>query len=78
MNLDELFEDSSNLKDTSGMYNISDDKRVMSLNDTRKPKLTLLQINKLRRYYEFRRRQEDKKAEIAQVVYKAESSEPKM
>lgn len=66
MNLDELFGSSS---DT--MYDASEDDRVYSLDDTRKPKVTLRHLNKLRKYREFKKSQDETRNAVVAVVYQA-------
>lgn len=62
--LEEIFES----RDDS-MYDPEDDQTVYKLTDTRKPKLTLQVLNNLRKYREFKRNEEAKRASIVSVVY---------
>lgn len=64
MNLDELF-------GTSGdsMYDAGEDQRRYTLDDTRKPTVTLRHLNKLRKYREFRKSQDEARDAIVSVVY---------
>ncbi|AUS03022.1 hypothetical protein NVP2275O_441 [Vibrio phage 2.275.O._10N.286.54.E11] len=64
MKLVELFE-----ANTDTLYDAEDDKRVYSLDDTRKPTLTLRELNKLRKYRDFKKRQDAERDSIAAVVY---------
>lgn len=49
MNIYQLFEDESGIKETpKGYYSPKDDQSVLSLSDLRKTRLTLGQLNKLR------------------------------
>ncbi len=65
MNLDELF-------GTKGdsMYDPAEDQRAYKIDDTRKPKVTLRHLNKLRKYREFRKSQDEARDSVVSVVYK--------
>ena len=62
--LEEIFES----RDDS-MYDPEDDKTVYKLTDTRKHKLTLQILNNLRKYREFKKNEEARRAAIVSVVY---------
>lgn len=62
--LDEIFESRND-----SMYDPEDDQTVYKLTDTRKPKLTLRILNNLRKYREFKKNEEAKRASIVSVVY---------
>ena len=66
MKLQELFEDFN-----SSMYDVENDKRVAHLQDTRKPRITLRHLHKLRKYHEFRDAQDQRREDIVSTVYKA-------
>lgn len=66
MKLQELFE-----SPTQGIYDAEDDQRRYSLSDTRKPKVTLRHLNKLRKYREFRKIQDEERNQVVSVVYAA-------
>lgn len=66
MNLNELFGSS---KET--MYDAGEDQRRYTLDDTRKPKVTLRHLNKLRKYREFRTIQDDARNSVVSTVYQA-------
>lgn len=61
-----LFEDI----ETSGIYEPEQDNRVHKLKDTRKPKLTLKHLNKLRKYKEFKKQELYNKLKTIAIVYK--------
>lgn len=69
MNLTELYEDYTVKPELNGLYNIEDDNRTYSEDDTRKPTVTLRQINKLRKYNEFRKQQDANRESVVSVVY---------
>ena len=73
MNLLEIFEPLP-----SGYQTEKDDNTVLSLNDIRKTKLTLLQLNRLRIMNDVRKLEHEKKIETIQAQYKApvETSAP--
>lgn len=73
MTLSELFE-----SPMQGMYNAEDDKRVYKLDDTRKPTVTLQQLNQLRKYREFRKFQDEERNDIVSVVYAPAEVPPPM
>lgn len=64
MNLDELFGTSRD-----SMYDAEEDQRRYTLDDTRKPVVTLRHLNKLRKYREFRKSQDESRDAIVAVVY---------
>ena len=64
MTLYELFESPQ-----QGMYNAEEDQRRYALNDTRKPKVTLKQLNKLKKYREFRKAQDEERNDVVSTVY---------
>lgn len=64
MNLGELFGSAS-----STMYDAGEDQRAYTLDDTRKPKVTLRHLNKLRKYREFRLVQDETRDAVVAVVY---------
>ena len=66
MKLTELFEANSH-----SLYDPEDDLRSYSLDDTRKPTLTLRQLNKLRKYREFKKNQDAERNALVAVVYAA-------
>lgn len=66
MKLTELFE-----ANVDTMYDAEADKRGYQLDDTRKPKLTLRKLNKLRKYRDFKKKQDTERDIIASVVYAA-------
>lgn len=68
--LKELFE----AKEDS-MYDPDDDNTAYKLTDTRKPKLTLKILNKLRMYREFKKNEINTRNEIVAIVY-AQPDEP--
>ena len=68
MKLTELFE-SQHLQENDSMHDVESDKRKYDLDDTRKPKLTLEDINKLRKYKEFKQAQDAKRDSVVAVVY---------
>lgn len=76
MELHELFESvaTDDIQDLNGLYDPQEDNRKYTLKDTRKPKLTLRQLNKLRKYNEFRLKQNDKRDEVVSVVYQSPST----
>ena len=65
MNLLEIFEPLP-----SGYQTEKDDNTVLSLNDIRKTKLTLLQLNRLRIMNDVRKLEHEKKIETVQAQYK--------
>lgn len=65
MTLSELFESPVQ----QGMYDAEEDQRRYSLDDTRKPKVTLRQLNKLRKYREFRKVQDEERNDVVSTVY---------
>jgi hypothetical protein len=67
MDLNDLFE--------KNRYSVEDDKSVLIIGDTRKVKLTLEQINKLRRIKEAKKFEEYEKLQKVQAQYGAESSD---
>ncbi len=69
--LDEIFES----RDDS-MYDPEDDQTVYKLTDTRKPKLTLRILNNLRKYREFKKNEEAKRASVVSVVYAPAPASP--
>ena len=73
MKLQELFEEES-------LYNPEDDKTVANIDDTRKPRITLRHLHKLRKYHEFRDTQDQKRSDVVSTVYQipAETSGPGM
>ncbi len=66
MRLEDLFE-----SPMDGIYNAEDDQRYKSLDDTRKPKVTLRHLNKLRKYREFRKAQDEERDSVVATVYAA-------
>jgi hypothetical protein len=71
MNLIELYEEANPAidPDLAGLYDIEDDTRKYNIQDTRKPSVTLRQINKLRKYNEFRKQQDKERENVVSVVY---------
>lgn len=65
MTLSELFESPVQ----QGMYDAEEDQRRYSMDDTRKPKVTLRQLNKLRKYREFRKVQDEERNDVVSTVY---------
>ena len=80
MKLNELFEavGTDDIQSLQGLYDPGTDTRSYKLDDTRKPKLTLRQLNKLRKYHEFREKQDSERGDIVSVVYQIPSSNPGM
>lgn len=70
MNLNELFGPSGD-----SMYDAGEDQRRYTLDDTRKPTVTLRHLNKLRKYREFRKSQDAARGNVVSIVY-ATPSEP--
>lgn len=68
--LDEIFES----RDDS-MYDPEDDQTVYKLTDTRKPKLTLQILNNLRKYREFKKNEDVRRASVVSVVYATPSDQ---
>lgn len=71
MNLIELYEEANPAIDPelNGLYDVEDDTRKYDIHDTRKPSVTLRQINKLRKYNEFRKQQDKERENVVSVVY---------
>lgn len=55
--------------DTSSMYDARDDNSGYALHDTRKPKLTLKILNRLRKYREFKDAEMEERYAVIAVVY---------
>lgn len=51
------------------MYDPEDDHSAYKITDTRKPKLTLEVINKLRMYRKFKEQEDEKRNTVVQTVY---------
>lgn len=51
------------------LYDPEDDQRVYKITDTRKPKLTLSVLNKLRMYRMFKKTEDEKRDLIVSAVY---------
>lgn len=64
MKLQELFEDLE-----PQIYNPEEDKTVAHVKDTRKPRITLRHLHKLRKYHEFRDDQDQKRSDVVSTVY---------
>jgi hypothetical protein len=64
MKLDKLFE---SLNDS--MYDPVDDNTGIKMGDTRRAKITLRHLNKLRKYREFKQKEMDQRDAIAAIVY---------
>jgi len=64
MKLEQLFEAVGD-----SMYDPTDDKTAYKLNDTRRPKLTLRHLNKLRKYREFKQSEMAQRDAIVAIVY---------
>lgn len=73
MQLKDLFEDS---KVPNSRYNVEDDKTVVRAKNTRKVRLTLDQINKLRRMHEVRKLEQKKQNDFFKAIYGAPPAEP--
>lgn len=73
MQLKDLFEDS---KVPNSRYNVEDDKTVVRAKNTRKVRLTLDQINKLRRMHEVRKLEQKKQNDFFKTIYGAPPAEP--
>ena len=71
MILFELFEDDPRKSE-------KDDKTVLSLNDTRKTRLTLRQIRRLRKMNHVRDNEQKKKVDAVQQQYKSAPSDTEM
>ncbi|QFQ79195.1 hypothetical protein F9277_05110 [Vibrio harveyi] len=55
----------------SQVYEPSDDKaHIRHKEDTRKPRLTLKHLNKLRKYKNFKKAEMEKKLKVVSIVYK--------
>lgn len=65
-----MFEDIFEARSDS-MYDPEADRSTYKLTDTRKPKLTLQTLNKLRMYREFKKNEMDLRDAVVAVVYAA-------
>jgi len=73
MQLRDLFEDIEPIPQTR--YDSDDDKTMTKAKDTRKVRLTLAQINKLRRMHDVRRVEQQKQNDFFKVIYGATPQE---
>jgi len=64
MKLEELYEDTELTN-----YDPVEDNTVAHFDDTRKPRITLRHIHKLRKYHEFRDEQDQKRSDVVSTVY---------
>lgn len=71
MRIDEMFDSSR-----EGYETEKDDNTTLSLNDLRKTKLTLMQLNRLRIMDDVRSFEQEKKKEEVQTQYKPASEMP--
>lgn len=58
------------------MYDPEDDKSVYKITDTRKPKLTLQALNNLRKYREFKAKEEQNRDSTVAALYGASHAPP--
>lgn len=58
------------------MYDPEDDKSVYKITDTRKPKLTLQALNNLRKYREFKAKEEQSRDESVAALYSSSHAAP--
>lgn len=66
MRLEHLNEDSSS---NSGIYDPASDNRRLDIKDTRKHRVTLSHLNKLRKYRDFKRDEMKDRLEVVKLVY---------
>ena len=71
MKLVELFE-----SDSESMYEPTEDQRGYELSDRRKPTLTLKDLNKLRKYRDFKKAQDAERDTVVSVVYATPAEPP--
>ncbi|AFA44363.1 hypothetical protein [Klebsiella phage phiKp_21] len=58
------------------MYDPEDDKSVYKITDTRKPKLTLQALNNLRKYREFKAKEDQNRDANVAALYKSSHAAP--
>lgn len=73
MQLKDLFENS---EVPNNRYSVEDDKTAVKAKNTRKVRLTLEQINKLRRMHEVRKLEQKKQNDFFKTIYGAPPAEP--
>lgn len=64
--------------EVEGTYNTDRDERVLQLDDTRKPQLTLRHLNALRKYKAFKRNELNTKKKVVAIVYGTEDTGEEM
>lgn len=73
MQLNDLFENS---QVPNSRYSAEDDRTVLRAKNSRKVRLTLEQINKLRRMHEVRKLEQSKQDEFFKTIYGAPPPQP--